>query len=161
MTDASNPLGPVSYLIVEFPGNKMTGDGLPLLVDLVDRGIIRILDLLFVMRGEDGTIRGVFSNGVSRDLGQVRMARFTNPVGLEQVGNNNFAQGVNSGLPIEGNPGENGIGSIVAGAVELSNTDIGKNLIDLITATTQYRGNARVITAVQQLLGRDHPPLRG
>jgi flagellar hook protein FlgE len=102
--------------------------------------------------GEDGTIRGVFSNGVSRDLGQVRMARFTNPVGLEQVGNNNFAQGVNSGLPIEGNPGENGIGSIVAGAVELSNTDIGKNLIDLITATTQYRGNARVITAVQQLL---------
>ena len=52
---------------------------------------------------------------------------------------------------IEGNPGENGIGSLVAGAVELSNTDIGKNLIDLITATTQYRGNARVITAVQQL----------
>ena len=102
--------------------------------------------------GEDGTIRGVFSNGVSRDLGQVRMARFTNPVGLEQVGNNNFSQGVNSGLPIEGNPGENGIGSLVAGAVELSNTDIGKNLIDLITATTQYRGNARVITAVQQLL---------
>jgi flagellar hook protein FlgE len=101
--------------------------------------------------GEDGTIRGVFSNGVSRDLGQIRMARFTNPVGLVQVGNNNFSQGVNSGLPLEGNPGENGIGSLVAGAVELSNTDIGKNLINLITATTQYRGNARVITAVQQL----------
>ena len=44
------------------------------------------------------------------------------------------------------------MGSIVAGAVELSNTDIGKNLIDLVLATTQYRGNARVITAVQQLL---------
>ncbi len=102
--------------------------------------------------GEDGTIRGVFSNGVTRDLGQVRMARFANPVGLEQRGNNNFAQGVNSGLPIEGNPGQNGMGSIVAGAVELSNTDIGKNLIDLVLATTQYRGNARVITAVQQLL---------
>jgi flagellar hook protein FlgE len=102
--------------------------------------------------GEDGTIRGVFSNGVTRDLGQVRMARFSNPVGLVQRGNNNFAQGVNSGLPIEGNPGDSGMGSIVAGAVELSNTDIGKNLIDLVLATTQYRGNARVITAVQQLL---------
>ena len=102
--------------------------------------------------GEDGTIRGVFSNGVTRDLGQVRMARFANPVGLEQRGDNNFAQGVNSGLPIEANPGESGMGSIVAGAVELSNSDIGKNLIDLVLATTQYRGNARVITAVQQLL---------
>jgi flagellar hook protein FlgE len=94
----------------------------------------------------------VFSNGVTRDLGQVRMSRFSNPVGLVQRGDNNFAQGVNSGLPIEGSPGEAGMGSIVSGAVELSNTDIGKNLIDLVLATTQYRGNARVITAVQQLL---------
>lgn len=102
--------------------------------------------------GEDGTIRGVFSNGVTRDLGQVRMARFANPVGLIQEGDNNFSQGVNSGLAIEGSPGENGMGSVISGAVELSNTDIGKNLIDLVLATTQYRGNARVITAVQQLL---------
>lgn len=102
--------------------------------------------------GEDGRIRGVFSNGVARDLGQVRMARFANPVGLIQQGDNNFIQGVNSGLPIEGNPGESGMGSVIGGAVELSNTDIGKNLINLVLATTQYRGNARVITAVQQML---------
>ncbi|MCE9526773.1 MAG: flagellar hook-basal body complex protein [Planctomycetales bacterium] len=102
--------------------------------------------------GEDGRIRGVFSNGVTRDLGQIRMARFANPVGLIQVGDNNFTQGVNSGLPIEGNPGESGMGTVIGGAVELSNTDIGKNLINLVLATTQYRGNARVITAVQQML---------
>jgi flagellar hook protein FlgE len=102
--------------------------------------------------GEDGRIRGVFSNGVTRDLGQIRMARFANPVGLIQVGDNNFSQGVNSGLPIEGNPGESGMGTVIGGAVELSNTDIGKNLINLVLATTQYRGNARVITAVQQML---------
>jgi len=101
--------------------------------------------------GEDGTIRGVFSNGVTRDLGQIRLARFANPEGLEQRGQNLFAGGVNSGLPVEGNPGEQGIGSIVAGATELSNTDIGANLIDLILATTQYRGNTRVISAAQQL----------
>ncbi|WP_254512065.1 flagellar hook-basal body complex protein [Anatilimnocola floriformis] len=102
--------------------------------------------------GEDGTIRGVFSSGVTRDLGQLRLARFANPAGLEQKGQNTFSQGVNSGLPVEGNPGDDGTGKIIAGAVELSNTDIGKNLIDLVLATTQYRGNARVITTAQQLL---------
>ena len=102
--------------------------------------------------GEDGVIRGVFSNGVSRDLGQIRLARFANPVGLEQRGQNLFAQGVNSGLPVEGSAGEEGMGAIIAGAKELSNTDIGRNLIELVLATTQYRGNARVITAAQQLL---------
>ncbi|MCR4414090.1 MAG: flagellar hook-basal body complex protein [Thermoguttaceae bacterium] len=102
--------------------------------------------------GEDGRIRGVFSNGMTRDLGQIRLVRFANPNGLEQRGQNLFAAGVNSGLPVEGNPGEQGIGEIIAGAVELSNTDIGANLIDLILASTMYRGNTRVITTAQQML---------
>jgi Family of unknown function (DUF6325) len=54
--DDVEAIGPVSYLIVEFPGSRMTGEGLPILVDLVDQGIIRILDLLFVKRDEDGTL---------------------------------------------------------------------------------------------------------
>jgi hypothetical protein len=49
-------LGPISYLIVQFPGNKMTGEAFPILVDLVDRGVIRILDLVFVTREADGTV---------------------------------------------------------------------------------------------------------
>lgn len=101
---------------------------------------------------ESGRIQGVFSNGSSRDLGQLRMARFANNGGLQQVGDNMFSTGVNSGLPIEGNPGSGGMGSVTTGAVELSNTDIGQNLIELILASTQYRGGARVITAVQSLL---------
>jgi Family of unknown function (DUF6325) len=55
MTDEIE-LGPVDYLVVEFPGNKMTGEGLPLLVDLVERGIIRILDLVFVRKDADGSV---------------------------------------------------------------------------------------------------------
>ena len=102
--------------------------------------------------GEDGKIRGVFDNGTERDLGQIRLARFANPSGLDQRGQNLFATAVNSGLPVLGNPGEQGIGTVVAGAIEQSNTDISKSLIDLISASTQYRGNARVITAAQQLL---------
>jgi flagellar hook protein FlgE len=101
---------------------------------------------------ESGLIRGIFSNGAERPLGQIRMARFANNGGLQQVGENLFATGVNSGEPVMGNPGESGIGTLTAGALELSNTDIGQNLIELILASTQYRGGARVITTAQQLL---------
>jgi hypothetical protein len=59
MTTNEDALGPISYLIVEFPGNKMTGEGFPALVDLVDRGLIRILDLTFVTRNDDGSVVAV------------------------------------------------------------------------------------------------------
>jgi hypothetical protein len=54
--DEAATMGPISYLIVEFPGNKMTGEGFEALIDLVDRGVIRIIDLEFVTRGDDGSI---------------------------------------------------------------------------------------------------------
>ncbi|MFI0965024.1 DUF6325 family protein [Streptomyces sp. NPDC021080] len=52
-------MGPIDYVVVEFPGNRMTGEGFPILVDLVDRGLIRILDLLFVRKDEDGSVAGM------------------------------------------------------------------------------------------------------
>jgi len=59
MSEDRTELGPIDYLVVEFPGSHMTGEGLPLLADLVDRGIIRILDLVFVKKGLDGSIAGL------------------------------------------------------------------------------------------------------
>ena len=59
MTDEVEAMGPISYLIVEFPGNKMTGAGLAALVDLVDRGLIRILDLEFVTCRADGSVEAI------------------------------------------------------------------------------------------------------
>jgi hypothetical protein len=56
MAQEVDTLGPVGFLVVEFPGNKMTGDGLLALVDLVDSGLIRVLDLEFVMRDDDGNV---------------------------------------------------------------------------------------------------------
>ena len=57
MSEASlDELGPIDYVVVEFPENKMTGEGLPILVDLVDRGIIRLLDLVFFTKGADGSV---------------------------------------------------------------------------------------------------------
>ncbi|MGW2206039.1 DUF6325 family protein [Streptomyces sp. NPDC001774] len=52
-------MGPVDYLILEFPGNRMTGEGFPLLVDLVERGVIRILDLQFIRKDADGSVTAV------------------------------------------------------------------------------------------------------
>ena len=48
--------GPIDYIVVEFPGSRMTGEGLPLLVELHETGVIRILDLTFVSRGLDGSV---------------------------------------------------------------------------------------------------------
>jgi hypothetical protein len=68
-------MGPVSYLIVEFPGNKMTGEGFPILVDLVDRGVIRILDLAFVTKDADGTVRAINLSDLDGD-GDLDLAVF-------------------------------------------------------------------------------------
>src|SRR6476619_2087396 len=72
MTDDLDAMGPIDYLVVEFPGNRMTGEGLPLLLDLVDSGIIRILDLVFVRRELDGSIKAIelkdFDNDGELDL---------------------------------------------------------------------------------------------
>ncbi|MBM4089330.1 MAG: flagellar hook-basal body complex protein [Planctomycetes bacterium] len=102
--------------------------------------------------GEDGIIQGVFTNGMNRTLGQVQLARFANPEGLEQIGQNMFATAYNSGLPVQAAPGAQGMGTIMSGTLELSNTDTGENLIDLIMASTQYRSNSRVISTSQELL---------
>jgi len=75
MPDDTTELGPISYLIVEFPGNKMTGEGLDVLVDLVDRGIVRVLDLLFVARDEDGSTRMIELSDIDND-GELDIAVF-------------------------------------------------------------------------------------
>lgn len=99
----------------------------------------------------DGSITGVFSNGSSRNLGQVMLAVFSNQQGLVQRGENLYGHGVNAGIALR-RPGDGSGGDLIAGALELSNVDIGRNLIDLGLASTLYRGNSRVISTTQQLL---------
>ncbi len=68
-------MGPVDYLVVEFPGSRMTGEGLPLLVDLVDRGIIRIIDLVFIKKELDGSVVGLEIADLDKD-GKLDLAVF-------------------------------------------------------------------------------------
>jgi len=60
-------MGPIDYLVLEFPGNKMTGEAFPLLVDLVDRGIVRILDLAFVRKEANGSVVALKTSDVDGD----------------------------------------------------------------------------------------------
>lgn len=75
MTDELDEIGPIDYLVVEFPGSRMTGEGLPLLVDLVDQGIIRIIDLVFVTKELDGSVKGIAIADLDQD-GELDLAVF-------------------------------------------------------------------------------------
>lgn len=59
METAIEDMGPVDYLVVEFPENRLDGEAFPLLIDLVDRGVVRVLDLAFVAKADDGTVTGI------------------------------------------------------------------------------------------------------
>ena len=67
MRDELDEMGPIDYLVVEFPGSRLTGKAFPLLLDLVDRGIVRILDLLFVRKELDGSITGLSLSDIDGD----------------------------------------------------------------------------------------------
>jgi len=67
MADALDETGPIDYLVVEYPGNKMTGEAFPILVDLVDRGLVRILDLVFVRKDLDGSVVGLELSDLGND----------------------------------------------------------------------------------------------
>jgi flagellar hook protein FlgE len=102
---------------------------------------------------EDGRVRGEYSDGARRDLGQIRVARFANSNGLESGGGSQFQTGANSGLAIESNPGQDGSASLVGGATELSNTDIGQSIVDLVMASQHFRSNVAVLSTADDLLG--------
>jgi hypothetical protein len=75
VSEAADEIGPIDYLIIEFPRPKFTGEGLTQLVDLVDRGIIRLLDLVVVVKEEDGSIAGLAVSDFDGD-GELDLAVF-------------------------------------------------------------------------------------
>jgi hypothetical protein len=68
-SDEINEMGPIDYLIVEWPGRQPTGEALPHLVDLVDRGLIRILDLAFIAKAEDGSVAAMEIADLGDEIG--------------------------------------------------------------------------------------------
>lgn len=102
--------------------------------------------------GRDGIIQGAFTNGQTRTLGQIALATFSNPEGLVEAGNSLFSSGANSGNPTITTPGDFGTGQITAGALELSNVDLGEEFIKMIGYSTGYSASSRVIRTADELL---------
>ncbi|MCU1374433.1 MAG: Flagellar hook protein FlgE [Actinomycetia bacterium] len=102
--------------------------------------------------GQDGVVTGVFSNGKTRAVGQVAVASFANPVGLEKTGSSLYRAGVNSGLASIGAAGVGGRGTLAGGTLEMSNVDLAQEFTNLIVAQRGFQANSKVITASDELL---------
>jgi flagellar hook protein FlgE len=102
--------------------------------------------------GADGMIQGRYTNGQSSVLGQVVLANFANPNGLQPLGNNMWSETSTSGTPLVGVPDSGSLGVLQSSAVEDSNVDLTAELVNLITAQRVYQANAQTIKAQDAVL---------
>jgi flagellar hook protein FlgE len=102
--------------------------------------------------GADGVLLGRYTNGQSAVLGQVVLASFANPNGLQPIGNNMWAETSTSGTPLVGTPDSGNLGVLQSSAVEDSNVDLTAELVNLITAQRVYQANAQTIKAQDAVL---------
>ena len=100
----------------------------------------------------DGTINGVFSNGLNLPVARLAMAVFNNPGGLERAGNNLFRESINSGIANIGTAQTGGRGSISSGYLEMSNADIGNEFTNLIITQRGFQANTRIVSTVDEML---------
>lgn len=100
----------------------------------------------------DGVLQGRYSNGKTQNLGQLALANFNNPNGLQQLGGNQWAETSDSGQPIPGTPGTGSLGAIQSGAVEESNVDLTTELVNMITQQRAYQANAQTIKTQDSVL---------
>lgn len=102
--------------------------------------------------GNDGTVTGVFTNGLTRPIGQVALATFSNEAGLVAETDNLFSIAPNSGPPAVSIPGTLGAGLIHGGALEMSNVDLAREFIGLITSSAGFQANSRVISVANEMM---------
>jgi len=103
--------------------------------------------------GDDGVVLGKYTNGQSRNLGQVILASFRNPQGLQPLGNNLWAATSTSGTEMDGAPGSSGqYGPLQSSALEDSNVDLTAELVNMITQQRVYQANAQTIKTQDQVL---------
>jgi flagellar hook protein FlgE len=99
----------------------------------------------------NGVVMGRFTSGVERPLGQIPLATFKNQEGLYKAGDSLYLQSTNSGDAMIGIAGTNGIGTIKSNCLELSNTDMGTDIVNMILASAMYRANAKVMTTSNEM----------
>jgi flagellar hook protein FlgE len=101
---------------------------------------------------QSGSITGIYSNGTKRTIGQLALASFTNPGGLDKAGESTYAETNNSGEALIGQSGIAGKGKIIAGALEMSNVDLAEQFTDMIVTQRGFQANSRTIQTSDQML---------
>lgn len=99
-----------------------------------------------------GIITGVYSNGTNRTIGQIALASFANDRGLEKAGDNTYVESNNSGMARIGESGVAGKGTLMAGALEMSNVDLSEQMTDMIVTQRGFQSNAKTIQTADTLL---------
>jgi flagellar basal-body rod protein FlgG len=129
-------------------GRLVTPEGMPL-----DPPIIVPPDAASVTIGADGTVSALIAGQTSPlQLGQVQIATFVNPSGLQAIGHNLFTQSAASGQAQAGQPGDEGRGTILQGSTEHSNVDVVEEMIGLISAQRAYEVNSKIVSAADEML---------
>jgi flagellar hook protein FlgE len=101
---------------------------------------------------EDGTVMALYSNNKSFAVGQVELAKFVNPQGLQPLSGNLWAGTPASGEPVRGTPGNGVVGKLQSEALEDSNVDVASELVNMITAQRSYQANAQTIKTQDQVM---------
>ncbi|MCX0499813.1 flagellar hook protein FlgE [Erwinia billingiae] len=109
-------------------------------------------DLTSYQINNDGTVVGTYSNEQTQTLGQIALANFANPEGLKSEGNNVWSATNSSGQALVGLAGTGNLGTLTAGALESSNVDLSKELVNMIVAQRNYQSNAQTIKTQDQIL---------
>jgi flagellar hook protein FlgE len=146
LTTGANPLG----FPVDFAGSTQFGTNFS--VNTLNQDGYTSGRLSGFNIGADGKIQGRYTNGQSALLGQVVLASFANPNGLQPLGNNMWAETSTSGASLVGAPDSGSLGVLQSSAVEDSNVDLTAELVNLITAQRVYQANAQTIQAQDTIL---------
>lgn len=130
-------------------GRVVTSDGYP-----IQPEIFIPQDAIEISITSDGTVSVQIAGGNQpQQLGQMQLARFSNPAGLNSVGRNLFEASTASGYPMVNNPGAAGYGTIVQDFLEMSNVQVVEEMVNMIAAQRAYEVNAKAIQAADSMLG--------
>jgi flagellar hook protein FlgE len=141
----ANPMN----MTFDFSGTKQYGDAFN--VSAVSQNGYTTGKLTGISIDQNGVVQARFTNGNSTNLGQLAMANFANPQGLQQLGNQTWAQTNQSGQAVMGQAGNSGVGTVASGSLEESNVDTTGALVDMIKAQRDFQANAQMIQTDNQI----------
>ena len=135
-------------LMIDADGNLVTASGYA-----IEPSITIPNDALSVTIGADGTVTAAIPGATApTNLGDLTLADFINPAGLQPIGENLFIESGSSGTPTVGTPGEDGIGSLLQGSLEASNVNVAEELVNMIETQRAFESNSKAISTVDEML---------